>query len=888
VTIRSTRAAIRLVLGWSSSALAAGLLVAVAVGGRAGAVPASMKVASVAAATPASTSALPPAASAVSADVAASIPGAAVPASTAPPWPPRAASVPAGVRLPPAPACAVAGDPSVPCEPLMLEHTPVVLAGAVQGRAYAGIIRAEGGRPPYRFSLLLGRLPAGLALASDGRIAGTAPQAGASRFRVQVTDDSGDVATQIYSLRVAAPGKSPAKPAAASGAASGQVAKLVRLDPSQADPPDPVVPTARVYQLEAAQLDPLQQRIGGDGGKAPTADPPTAAPPAASDAATAEGAAASSPDAQQNPDPPPANLLWSDAQHKQLEAILAPLFAVEYPTQSLFEAAVDARVCAQAWQLIVREAERNHQQPPTQDEFEQQCPAATAAPSPAATSSARSRPATAAPASAAAKAGAVAWRELPAWLMPAGLRDWLVKIAARDQPLVPTQPLPWTATPSCSCTAPRLDQPLYAIYPGWLADGPQPQQLDFSLINRITYLALPLDDQQALDEIGSWDEAKTAFIRTARKYETRVDIGIYNADWRFLATEPDAAREQIVLPLTTQWPLRARQLLDRPLPGLASRAKDWLPGFREVQTMGDGVTVFFDNLPDASREPLQATRFAEFFPRFVEGLARAMRGNPKRSYAINLMMTDRQMADKNGPFYVNRLFELLKAVEDPEIADGRIVAATISDYKRNANVELRFLVLLSEPTTRSKKSLSGDILGASAIHGIDRSIFQRSVVPLLLLPQASFQQYGDDLDYFKQNFGGVGFLPAPLIGRQFDARQQAEVRLDFGPDPGTRFGESLCNLVCPNRWLFRLLFELLLVACAVAWALLQWNCEWRSRFGRWALLAGLAPLLVGAALLHCDPALEALRKGDAQLIALIAIPLIATLWALRKRREARP
>ena len=43
-----------------------------------------------------------------------------------------------------------------------------------------------------------------------------------------------------------------------------------------------------------------------------------------------------------------------------------------------------------------------------------------------------------------------------------------------------------------------------------------------------------------------------------------------------------------------------------------------------------------------------------------------------------------------------------------------------------------------------------------------------------------------------------------------------------------------------------------------------------------------------AALLQCDPDLEALRQGNAQLIAPIAIPLVAALWALLKRKEDRP
>jgi hypothetical protein len=305
-----------------------------------------------------------------------------------------------------------------------------------------------------------------------------------------------------------------------------------------------------------------------------------------------------------------------------------------------------------------------------------------------------------------------------------------------------------------------------------------------------------------------------------------------------------------------------------------------------VQYLGDGITVYFDQVPDPAADRALFERFADFFPRFVQGLAKAMGRNRARQYAINLVMTDRQIL-AGGPFAVERLFGLLKSVENPEIADGRIVA-TDNDYKRGNNVELRFLVLLSEPSSESNKALREAIEASPALHGNDRRIFLRSVVPLLLLPQASSGQYRDDLVYIQDNFGGVGFWPAPLMDRQFDAAQAKALRTTFGPDPGTGAGEAVCGVVCPNRWLFRLAFELLLLLWAVGFALLQWRCEWRGRYGRYALLGGLPSLLVGAALLQCDPALEALREGNAQLVALVAIPVIAALWALLKRKEDRP
>lgn len=748
--------------------------------------------------------------------------------------------------------------------PLVLERDPVTLPNAGLGRAYAKTVRAEGGLPPYVFDLLQGELPGGLTLDDDGRISGTPTQAGRHRFRVRVVDAAGDAVSQRYSLRVFIPAAPAARPPAAK--ASAPVKPLSQLDPSQAGPPAHAEPTARVFRLEPAQLDALKATIqGADAAPmAADAEPPPEPPPEADPA----------PEASAPPTPaPPAGLVWSEAQHTQLEALLKPVMAVEYPTQALFEAAVDAQVCAQAWQLIVHEAQRLKQQPPSQAEFATLCPPPPANASPKAAPAAR--PAAAQP---------LTWRELPGWLMPLGLRPWLAAAAARERPLLLTQPPPWAATPACRCAEPRPTAPLFAVYPAWQAADPPPQTLDFGLINRITFLALPLGDDRALDQAMNWTEAQTAFIRTARAYETRVDLGLYGADWRFLATEPEGAREALITQMTTQATRRARELLDRPLPGLASRAKAWLPGFGRVQHTGDGYTLFFDRLPDPAREPVLAARFADFLPRYVKGLALAMGQTPTRQYAINLVMTDRQLTDQPGPYEVARLFELLKAVEVPDMADGRIVE-THGDYTRNSNVALRLLVLLTEPTSQSKKKLRAAIEAGAGLYGGDRRIFLRSVVPLLLLPQASAEQYRDDLVYMQDNFGGTGFWPAPLMGQQFQADQQQALRDTF--DPGTDVGDTLCGLICPNRWPLRLVFEVLLLAGAVC-ALLLLNCTWRAGWGRYAVLGGIPPLLVGAALLQCDPALEALRQGNAQLLALLAIPVLAAAWVVVRRKEVKP
>jgi hypothetical protein len=69
---------------------------------------------------------------------------------------------------------------------------------------YSGMLAAEGGTPPYRWSLFSNRLPPGLRLASTGSIAGTPSVAGVYSFTLRATDsgDSPITASQQYQLTI--------------------------------------------------------------------------------------------------------------------------------------------------------------------------------------------------------------------------------------------------------------------------------------------------------------------------------------------------------------------------------------------------------------------------------------------------------------------------------------------------------------------------------------------------------------------------------------------------------------------------------------------------------------------------------------------------------------
>ncbi|MGH9277816.1 MAG: Ig domain-containing protein [Acidimicrobiales bacterium] len=92
-----------------------------------------------------------------------------------------------------------------PARPLVITNGTDTLTPGRVGQSYANGLFADGGIPPYRWSLAAGPLPPGLSLTtSPGRIQGTPTTAGTFTFTVRVTDDGGQTATQQFSITISA------------------------------------------------------------------------------------------------------------------------------------------------------------------------------------------------------------------------------------------------------------------------------------------------------------------------------------------------------------------------------------------------------------------------------------------------------------------------------------------------------------------------------------------------------------------------------------------------------------------------------------------------------------------------------------------------------------
>lgn len=737
--------------------------------------------------------------------------------------------------------------------PLQLDSAAFRLPAALLERPYRRPLHAQGGQPPYRFELADGALPEGITLSPLGVLQGTADRPGSHRFTVRLIDALGEQTQQRYLLAVVQ-----ARPKAAAAAAAASAASapkpLMTLSAEDALALPPARPLAQAYRLMPAVLDILLPAESVEDGSLPAAEP-------AASASTTGSAGAST-----APLPPlPVNL--GAEQAEQLKLLLKPLTALEYPTRETFEAALDSRLCAYSRLLSLQAAAKQGLTPPSEAQFAAACPPDWAA-------LAKAKPVS----------GPPSWQQLPQTIMPAALRQWLVEAARHAHALKLDPPIVWDGA-GCGCVREDLSGQVYGFYPLWWAEG-KAQQVDFSLLSRISVLGLPFGDDLAPDAHERWTLAQTNFIRTAQRHGTALDLVIYRNDWRFLQAQPPAAREAQIEQALLQLPQQARRLIDAPLPDWLSRAKAWLPGFGQTQHLGDGITIFFDELPPAGAQPLWRQAFKDFQRRFVLAVIEQLRANPKRRYTLNLVVGDRQLGE---PGAVAGLFELLKAAEDPHLINGRIEEST-AVYSSATNLTLRVIVLLSEPSALSKKQLRGRVEAEPTLQGIDRRIFLRKLIPVISIgmPEAESQQFADDLVYFEDNFGGVGFWPLPMAGDTVSPGMSAALRTAFSGAAADGASRPVCDWACENRWPLRALFHLLLLSGAICLALLLWNCAWRARWGRYLPLGGIPVVLVGALLLNCDPQLRPLRDGTGLMWTVIAILFVAALWAVLKPKVEKP
>ncbi len=789
--------------------------------------------------------------------------------------------------------------PPVACPPFaMLRYT--LLRSAQLGTAYKNTLAAGGGRAPHIFSALkCGTVPDGIQADTGGALAGTPAKAGVYRFSVVVQDSSTPPASvlQHYELRVFTPAQPPTAPAKPDSKGGGIDMRAISGDDANRSLQDVRVPKSVSYMLTAKIIEqllapPKPAKAEGEGeskGKDKSDD---------SDAPSAdkEGSKADKPEAAEKKDP------YLD----QRKEVLMKLKDTEYPSRDMFAQALDAGVCFYVNSVAQSIAAAKSTKTVKVEAEVITCPDRDAAAPGHAVTSVVAKAATAGKTPAKATApGEILLADWPQLILPDRDRENVIQAARNNHYFSqPTSVINWTGL-DCGCTHDMDGSQVYGFYPFWLAgpgvaeaakgegkaDGKdaapagaaapaEKQPIDFSLLTRIGYFAMPFDDDGSLPVSMHWKAAAADFVREARTHRTGLDLVLYRNDWGSLLND-EAKMRQVIDKL----PENALREIDTPLTDWRSRLKAMIP-LEPAPTMGTGITLYFDGVPEKDQ-----ARFADFFNRLMTAMIDKMRSR-SNDYALNVVIPFALLNKKNTAYEFRSLVDHLTHAENLEVKNDRIITH-LESADTNSNINLNYLILLPEPTTDHKKDLRlmTERPDVPSLKGASRKFFLRNMVPVISYGGADAQQLEDDLIYFGDNFGGVGFWPLPLDKPEpnVGASIYKEISRVFVKAENTGL-DKVGRWACPHRWWLRLLLLGLLLVDAVAFSARFLICSGPVQTPQytwflWAL--GLLNALVWLIALGTDPAFSPVVGFLLKPKFLGAVTAVLTVWIYIQAHQKR-
>jgi hypothetical protein len=427
-------------------------------------------------------------------------------------------------------------------------------------------------------------------------------------------------------------------------------------------------------------------------------------------------------------------------------------------------------------------------------------------------------------------------------------KSLLLAKAAKEHLFDKSKQIQWSGG-SSGCYLDDFSGVVYGFYPFWNSGAKQ--KLDFSALTRVGYFAVTFDEKGAIER-HDWQPERARFIDKARQYRTYVDLVVYRNDWqnwsKFVAASKTSFSEKlansIVDAVTEKVPDSAME-----------RVKSILSfGANPLPAMGDGVTLFFDGYPEDAAS-------AEFFKVFVKNLHTKLKTSNK-----------------------------LLSIVLPMNALGKIA-------ELHGDVDL-FLIMMEEPTTDTKKRLRQEV--ENLFKGAERRSVLRKIVPVITPASHYFdnsteQQLKDDLIYYEDNFGGVGFWPLPASRDNDAAELNSLVRDTFSKNGSQDFFQSRLQrsapwfgrIVGPHRWALRIAFDILLFILLTYAILSFWFFELRDFFHKyfwWFFAMGALALLIQTCLFLWDPYWRGKTTGI--LVLMLLMGILVTVWGyVRKMKQ---
>jgi len=420
----------------------------------------------------------------------------------------------------------------------------------------------------------------------------------------------------------------------------------------------------------------------------------------------------------------------------------------------------------------------------------------------------------------------------------------LILSQARIEPDEKLNPLQVSGD-GCGCSA-DFSSLVYGFYPYWLATSEAKQVIDFSLFDRIGFYALSLNQQGVIDKPLQWSNKLGAveFINTAHKHWVDVDVTIHATGWQMWDKKHLMRAVMSTADTVTQ---------------VFNPADSTLLSTPESQSsaQGDGVTLVF---ADYIGSIANRTNIISF----VTALAKTLTDSD-REYQINIVLD----------IDVNEL--------DQQQAFKDLDAILLEHNGKPALVDHVF-VMLQQSTSKAKKTLRRII--EEEFSGADRKAVMRKIVPVIS-PHDEMSQFTDDLIYFQDNFAGVGLWPLPLDSDAEVETVKAKIIELYSSINGdsyvggiiNKYAPELCEFACPNRWLFRISFDLLAGLIFLYAVLAIWVYRLRSLYQQYFLYylaVFFLALVVFLISLVCDPYWN--ERADVVMAAMMLVVIAILTW----------
>lgn len=459
-------------------------------------------------------------------------------------------------------------------------------------------------------------------------------------------------------------------------------------------------------------------------------------------------------------------------------------------------------------------------------------------------------------------------------------------------------PIQWSGS-GCGCVLDNLSGTVYGFYPFWLANG-EAQPINFSVLSRVAYYGLSFDENGVIQQSNNvhndvtvlsvndtGKNLQTAFIQAARKHNSKVDWVIQNdkSYWDRWKTLTYPSRVTVFETLTES----IVSLLTSRITDNFSKIKQSITfGAIAPPARGDGVTLYFNDYPD---DPESIGLFNRFFFDLQKKLL--AEGS---DFFINILVP--QSALGTGIYRYSSLLARIDNTKSTNNTDT-LLASDLRDDPRT-----KILVLIEEPTSDSKKKLRLDVENGE-LHGIERGLLLRNIIPVIEFDGRNWKQLEDDAVYFKDNFGGIGFWP--LMVNEPEVLEEMPSRCDeINSVSGclvryfqnmTWHGEPesfLEKVVCENRANFRIALGLLTVLCLLFTSLYIYSCRIHNRIKNlyilYLVIIVVPTLVVALLLLTYDPVLEPISSGNLPLIIVLfgGIAISITVYQKRKKQMRKP